>query len=160
MSEKLKANSPKSIKIEKKNADTQTLDEKQNQTNKVNHLLNGHDVSVDTSLVCTIPEHHRLEDIIHLNREEIANLKLHLKQLEVSRCNEEIYLMDKRAEFEALDLAINSRRKQLIDLELLKNRKMNEEDSMLSENSTSFLQVSIYDSKNAFVCKENCIHFF
>lgn len=106
-----------------------------------NHLL-GHDVSVDTSLVCTIPEHHRLEDIIHLNREEIANLKLYLKQLEVNSNNEEIYLLDKRAEFEALDLAINSRKKQLFDLELIKNRKLNGDDSMLSDdNSASFLQV-------------------
>lgn len=146
MSEKLKS-ANKSIKIEKKNVDTQTDQQEQpqqHQANKLNHLLNGHDVSVDTSLVCTIPEHHRLEDIIHLNREEIANLKFHLKQLEVSnsaRVNEDLFLMDKRAEFEALDLAINTRRKQLIDLELLKNHKLNEDSMLSDENSVSFLQV-------------------
>ena len=116
--------------------------QQQETTHPTNRGVLGHDVSVDTSLVCTIPEHHRLEDIIHLNREEIANLKLYLKQIEVNSNNEEIFLLDKRAEFEALDLAINSRKKQLFDLELIKNRKMNGEDSLLSdENSTSFLQV-------------------
>jgi hypothetical protein len=144
MSDKSKSTT-KSVKIDKKNADTQTDDQQKNQTNKLNNLINGHDVSVDTSLVCTIPEHHRLEDIIHLNREEIANLKFHLKQLEVvnnnAKVNEDLYLMDKRAEFEALDLAINTRRKQLVDLELLKNRKLNEDSMLSDENSVSYLQV-------------------
>jgi hypothetical protein len=147
MSDKSKTTN-KSVKIDKKNADTQTDDQPKNQTNKLNNLINGHDVSVDTSLVCTIPEHHRLEDIIHLNREEIANLKFHLKQLEVNnnaKVNEDLYLMDKRAEFEALDLAINTRRKQLVDLELLKNRKLNEDSMLSDENSVSYLQVITYD---------------
>ncbi len=147
MSDKSKTTN-KSVKIDKKSADTQTDDQPKNQTNKLNNLINGHDVSVDTSLVCTIPEHHRLEDIIHLNREEIANLKFHLKQLEVNnnaKVNEDLYLMDKRAEFEALDLAINTRRKQLVDLELLKNRKLNEDSMLSDENSVSYLQVITYD---------------
>jgi len=147
MSDKSKTTN-KSVKIDKKNVDTQTDDQQKNQTNKLNNLINGHDVSVDTSLVCTIPEHHRLEDIIHLNREEIANLKFHLKQLEVNnnaKVNEDLYLMDKRAEFEALDLAINTRRKQLVDLELLKNRKLNEDSMLSDENSVSYLQVITYD---------------
>ena len=147
MSDKSKTTN-KSVKIDKKNADTQTDDQPKNQTNKLNNLINGHDVSVDTSLVCTIPEHHRLEDIIHLNREEIANLKFHLKQLEVNnnaKVNEDLYLMDKRAEFEALDLAINTRRKQLVDLELLKNRKLNEDSMLSDENRVSYLQVITYD---------------
>ena len=91
------------------------------------------------------PQIQNLELVI----EQIAKLEndlanVDLKQLEVSnsaRVNEDLFLMDKRAEFEALDLAINTRRKQLIDLELLKNHKLNEDSMLSDENSVSFLQV-------------------
>ena len=38
---------------------------------------------LETSLVCNIPEHHKLEDIVHQNREQIANLKCYIHYTEV-----------------------------------------------------------------------------
>jgi hypothetical protein len=83
---------------------------------------------IESSLMCNIPEHHHLEDIVHENREQIASLKSYLKKVtsQSSRFNEDVDdldLVEKRAEFEALDLAINERKQQLVNLEYYNRRK-------------------------------------
>jgi chromosome segregation ATPase len=96
-----------------------------------------------TSLVCNIPEHHRLEDLLHDNREYIAKLKVQIKS---SQNLNEMTLLDKKAEFEALDLAINTRKQQLYNLELAKNRKLNEQnndDVSYTSNDTNLLKEEI-----------------
>ena len=95
----------------------------------------------DSSLVCNIPEHHCLEDLMHQNREEIARLKSMLDN-DSEANNDDLTLLDKRAEFEALDLAIDSRRQLLYNLELVKNNKMDESASI--NNNASYIQVVKY----------------
>lgn len=81
----------------------------------------------ETSLVCNIPEHHSLEDLVHGYQEQLENLKAYVKEMdESSSMDENLALLDKRAEFEALDLAINQRRQQLVNLEMSKNRRIDE----------------------------------
>lgn len=65
------------------------------------------------SLVCNIPEHHKLEDINH-------QLKSYIRELRLNQ-EDDLRLSEKRAEFEALDLAINDRKQQLLNLEMCKN---------------------------------------
>ena len=68
--------------------------------------------------------------MLHKNREEIANLRTNLKHPlennDVSFSNrlhfDEIALLEKRAEFQALDLAINDRRRHLYHLEMKKKQ--------------------------------------
>jgi hypothetical protein len=83
---------------------------------------------IESSLICNIPEHHHLEDMVHENREQIANLKSYLKKVnsQSSRFNDDVDdldLIEKKAEFEALDLAINERKQQLLNLEFYNRRK-------------------------------------
>lgn len=96
---------------------------------------------IETSLVCNIPEHHKLEDLVHENRDYISKLKAQLK----SESNfDEMMLLEKKAEFEALDLAINSRKQQLYSLEMKKNKlsELNQTSSSTSnENNHSLLKV-------------------
>jgi hypothetical protein len=80
----------------------------------------------ESSLICNIPEHHKLEDLVHEYREQISKLKSYLREVEN---DENMKLLEKRAEFEALDLAINQRRQQLINLEMTKNRRLKSNDS-------------------------------
>ncbi len=97
---------------------------------------------VETSLICTIPEHHNLEDIVHQNREQIANLKDYIHNIKLSSNMDDIALLEKKAEIEALDLAINDRKAQLLNMELARNRKLygktytnTSNDTESSENS-------------------------
>lgn len=100
-------------------------------------------IDLDASLICNIPEHHRLEDILHQKGIEIDSLKSYVNQLREK--NEDVMTQDdfahleKRAEIQALDLAINNRRQQLINLEMAKNRKINE----TNRNDETLIQVII-----------------
>lgn len=78
-------------------------------------------VKEEAPLLCNIPEHHKLEDINHQLKEQISSLRNFIK----SNQQQENELMEKRAEFEALDLAINDRKQQLLKLEMAKNRRLN-----------------------------------
>jgi hypothetical protein len=107
------------------------------------------------TLICNIPEHHDLEDLVHQNREEIISLKNLLQQAHDDLCKQQmngrydVDVMEKRAEFDALDLAINHRKGILFDLELRKRREMS--SSMLvddhyvpiSEKGVKYLRVYI-----------------
>lgn len=94
-----------------------------------------------SSLVCNIPEHHKLEDLLHENREYITKLKAQLKSNTQLNHFDEMTLLEKKAEFEALDLAINTRKQQLYNLELTKNRKLghvqHQDDSTYSSNNST-----------------------
>lgn len=104
------------------------------------------------SLICNIPEHHSLEDLVHNYQQQLENLKAYVQEMDnetssaASSTEANLALMEKRAEFEALDLAINQRKQQLVNLEMSKNRRINEmmqhsggeetisEETMNSEN--------------------------
>lgn len=101
----------------------------------------------DTSLICNIPEHHRLEDIVHQHREQIANLKYYIHNLKVNSNIDEIAVLEKKAEIEALDLAINDRKSQLVEIELAKNRKLYEGSHQ--SNSATHSPASSNHSKNS-----------
>ena len=96
---------------------------------------------VETSFICNIPEHHKLEDIVHQNREQIANLKYYIYNIKLTNNIDEIALLEKKAEIEALDLAINDRKSQLISIELSKNRKLYD-NSSTSESSGNQSRIS------------------
>ena len=112
--------------------------------NKLNEAQAKHQETA--SLICNIPEHHKLEDMLHHNQEQIGKLKqlLNRKNAVNDRFHhdDDLMLLEKRAEFEALDLAINNRKQQLINLELAKNRRLN--DSFASNGAESFVRVSIH----------------
>ena len=73
-------------------------------------------------LVCNIPEHHSLEDMVHKNQATIQRLRSGQGKPEGPQpydyCADELVLLERRAEFEALDLAIGHRRQQLLQLEM------------------------------------------
>jgi hypothetical protein len=86
---------------------------------------------IGTALMCNIPEHHLLEDLNHANRDEISRLKFLLQTKtdepeSTSNDDDHDELVDKRAEFEALDLAISDRKKKLFDLEIKKRLTLTE----------------------------------
>ena len=105
------------------------------------------------ALVCNIPEHHELEDLAHQNREQIINLKNLLQQTQDDLIKQQmnnrydVDMVERRAEFDALDLAINNRKKILYDLEMRKRHELN--SSMLiddhyvpiSEKGAKYLKV-------------------
>lgn len=99
---------------------------------------------IETScLVCNIPEHHKLEDLLHENKEYINKLKSQLKSENANL--DEMALLEKKAEFEALDLAINTRKQQLYNLEMKKNKlsELNQTSSCssASESNQSLIKV-------------------
>lgn len=114
-------------------------------SNSTTHKLNQQpatieDITETSSLVCNIPEHHKLEDLLHENREYITKLKALIKSNTSMNPFDEMTLLEKKAEFEALDLAINTRKQQLYNLELTKNRKLsaqNPDDSTYSSNNST-----------------------
>jgi len=114
-------------------------------SNSTTHKLNQQpatieDITETSSLVCNIPEHHKLEDLLHENREYITKLKALIKSNTNMNPFDEMTLLEKKAEFEALDLAINTRKQQLYNLELTKNRKLstqNPDDSTYSSNNST-----------------------
>ena len=73
-------------------------------------------------LVCNIPEHHSLEDMVHKNQATIQRLRSGQGKPQGPQpydyCADELVLLERRAEFEALDLAIGHRRQQLLQLEM------------------------------------------
>jgi hypothetical protein len=103
---------------------------------------------IETSLVCTIPEHHKLEDIVHQNREQISNLKNYIHGIKLSSNMDDIALLEKKAEIEALDLAINDRKSQLLNMELAKNRRLYEKRSCSTATSTAATDASNDRSRN------------
>lgn len=98
----------------------------------------------DTTLVCNIPEHHKLEDMYHHNQEVLARLKSRNPNIAASHqfnyYTDDLVLLEKKAEFEALDLAINNRKQQLINLEFARNRRLH--DSFMSDGNETFMKVS------------------
>ncbi len=90
-------------------------------------------------------EHHDLEDILHKNREEIANLRTNLKPSSENNHDriyfDDIALLEKRAEFQALDLAINDRRRHLYHLELKKKKNYNDLQCLDDSKSQYDIQV-------------------
>jgi hypothetical protein len=107
--------------------------------------------TVETSLVCNIPEHHKLEDMIHQDHEQISNLKYYINSLRANHELEEIAVMEKKAEIEALDLAINDRKSQLISLELAKSKKILNLSSTNSDSSSGSSTSSSTNSNNTEV---------
>jgi hypothetical protein len=107
------------------------------------------------TLVCNIPEHHELEDLAHQNREQIINLKNLLQQSQDDLINQQmnnqvnVNIIEKRAEFDALDLAINNRKQILYDLEIRKRRELNSSSMFderyvpISEKGVKYLKVSL-----------------
>ena len=108
------------------------------------------------TLVCNIPEHHELEDLAHQNRDQIINLKnlLQQNQDELLRhqmnIQYDVNMIEKHAEFDALDLAINNRKQVLYDLEVRKRRELNStllfDDRYvpISEKGVKYLRVSCF----------------
>lgn len=107
----------------------------------------------DTPLVCNIPEHHKLEDMCHHNQEIIARLKSRNPNIAGSHqfnyYTDDLVLLEKKAEFEALDLAINNRKQQLINIEFARNRRLH--DSFLSDGNETFM-------KDELFCLEETLH--
>lgn len=111
---------------------------------------------METTLVCNIPEHHELEDLVHAYQEQLENLKAYVREIDdedeeketatSSTLEDNLAVLEKRAEFEALDLAINERRQQLVNLEMAKNRRMRElaadQDSESNTESEMMLMVN------------------
>lgn len=101
----------------------------------------------EASLVCNIPEHHNLEDMVHQYQEQLTQLKAYLRELDDqanSTINDDsMAILEKRAEFEALDLAINQRKQQLINLEMSRNRRLNEDTDNSTSGNTMILKVRI-----------------
>ena len=105
------------------------------------------------TLVCNIPEHHELEDLAHQNREQIINLKSLLQQSQDDLIRRQmnnqfdVNVIEKRAEFDALDLAINNRKQILYDLEIRKRRELNSSAMFddryvpISEKGVKYLKV-------------------
>lgn len=109
---------------------------------------------VEASMLCNIPEHHKLEDMVHEYKNQIANLKIYLRDLESRRAtlaeSERLELLERRAEFEALDLAINQRKQQLFNLEMAKNRAKSKpsvnssDEHLLKVKSTLLYSILFY----------------
>lgn len=85
-------------------------------------------------LVCAVPEHHKLEDLNHQMKVQLNKLKNYIRDTRPSRMNE-LDFSEKKAEFEALDLAINERKHQLFNLELTKNMKLDHQFNLDKDNS-------------------------
>lgn len=109
---------------------------------------------VEASMLCNIPEHHKLEDMVHEYKNQIANLKIYLRDLESRSAtlaeSERLELLERRAEFEALDLAINQRKQQLFNLEMAKNRAKSKpsvnssDEHLLKVKSTLLYSILFY----------------
>ncbi|CAF0855532.1 unnamed protein product [Brachionus calyciflorus] len=80
----------------------------------------------DDALVCNIPEHHKLEDMNHQMKIQLNKLRNFIRDTRSDKI-EEVDLAEKKAEFEALDLAINERKQQLLKLEMAKNMQLNQQ---------------------------------
>jgi hypothetical protein len=109
-----------------------------------------------------IKEHHELEDMLHKNREELAKLRTNLKfspeNVEVAfseRINfDEITLLEKTAEFQALDLAINNRRRHLYKLEMKKKKNFtNLNYADFNDSELPVFHVYSYSETPSFSCK-------
>ncbi len=111
-----------------------------------------------SELVCNIPEHHDLEDLNHMNREEIIRLQVLLQSKNNVESSEQSdddddELADKRAEFDALDLAISDRKKKLFDLEVKKRMTLSEtvRSSESKNKMKERLKVLVVSRQNFFL---------
>ncbi len=113
------------------------------------NLPHSKDPELANALVCNIPEHHKLEDMVHRNQEIIAKLKVPITNThQFAYYTDDLILMEKKAEFEALDLAINNRKQQLVNMEFARNRRLNDS---YSTDCESFLKEEIF-------CLEETLH--
>ena len=92
-------------------------------------------------LVCAVPEHHKLEDLNHQMKAQLNKLKNYIRETRPTRMND-FDLSDKKAEFEALDLAINERKHQLFNLEMAKNIKLDHQFNL--DKDSSIIQVNTF----------------
>lgn len=130
-----KTNAP--IKDTSIQADYNDIVKQSQPINQLNQSL----FSPDQELICNVPEHHDLEDLLHEHKEEIDHLRILVNDFNSP-------ILNKRAEFEALDLAINNRKQVLFDLELEKRRRMGYSDSFsdfddFGEGRVKFLKVKV-----------------
>ena len=134
-----------------------------NQTTQTNHVKMA-TVGTTTeregeeTLLCNIPEHHNLEDIVHNYQEQLENLKAYVREIDDDESvGDNLAILEKRAEFEALDLAINQRKQQLINLEMSKNRRMQE---MGSEDDDNTMTTSDSNSENEMILRVCYLRFY
>jgi chromosome segregation ATPase len=80
--------------------------------------------------------------MVHRNQEIIAKLKAPIANThQFAYYTDDLVLMEKKAEFEALDLAINNRKQQLVNMEFARNRRLHES---YSSDGESFLKDEIF----------------
>lgn len=129
-----------------KSARRKSVDASVQASDSVQNKTISQDITETSSLVCNIPEHHRLEDLVHEKGEYINKLKA---QLKTDHHLDEMVLLEKKAEFEALDLAINTRKQQLYNLELTKNRKLSEhqDEPSYSSNDQNLSELRVRNLK-------------